>query len=126
MHKHESVSIQEMRKNISKIFLGVLTKKISIQEALTKFPPDCDDPTIIASWHALCHLEADEDLRRKDSLYKQEQDDFIGFITHTLAQGNELPKNIINSYTPYHPNSLISGSNNIKSIINKLTRFLCI
>ncbi len=105
--------------------MGVLTKKISIREALADFPKDCEDKTIIASWHALCHLEADEDIRFKDSLYKQEQDKYIEFIAYTLQKGEALPQNIINSYLPYHNAALISETMTLKGIIHKLKKFLC-
>ncbi|MCD7740200.1 MAG: hypothetical protein LUH11_02505 [Candidatus Gastranaerophilales bacterium] len=100
-------------------------KKLSVRNALASFPKDCEDKTIIASWHALCHLEADEELRAKDSLYKKEQDEYIEFIAFTLQKGEELPKNIIEAYQPYHNYALISESNNLKGIIHKLKKFLC-
>ena len=79
MHKSENIDYSQLRKRVSRLFVGVLTKRISVQEALAKFPKDCDDKTIIASWHALCHLEADEDIRLKDPLYAEEQDKYIKF-----------------------------------------------
>ena len=125
MHKSENIDYTQLRKRVSRLFIGVLTKRISVQEALSKFPKDCEDKTIIASWHALCHLEADEDIRRKDIEYKREQDEYIEFIMFTLQKGEDLPKNIINSYIPYHKESLIPSSNNVKGILKTIKRFLC-
>lgn len=125
MHRDESINYKELRQKVSRIYSYVTDKRISVRDALVQFPSDCDDKTIIASWHALCHLEADEDIRAKDELYRQEQDEFLKFIQDTLKRGEALPDNIIKEYIPYHPDSLISGSHKIKSIISKLKRFLC-
>lgn len=112
------------RKMVAELLFGVLTDKIIVREALLKFPEDIQDPSIQASWHALCHLESDEDIRRRDFEYADEQNDFIEMIAFTLQKGEELPKNIINSYIKYHEEALIPHSKNFKGIINKLTRFL--
>ena len=84
MYEHKSIDYSEIRKKVSRLFFGVLTKKLPVREALVRFPKDCEDKTIIASWHALCHLEADEDIRKKDLMYKQEQDEYIEFIAYTF------------------------------------------
>lgn len=125
MQKRESINYCHIRKKVSNLFIGVLTKKLTVREALAKFPKDCEDKTIIAAWHALCHLEADEDIRAKDSLYKEEQDDYIEYIAFTLHNGEELPGNIINSYTPYHQDSLIPNSSKMHGIIQTLKKFIC-
>ena len=124
MHNNKSVDFSQKRKEVSKLFFAVLTKKTTVREALIHFPKDCEDKTIIASWHALCHLEADEDLREKDIEYKEEQDEYIEFIANTLQAGNALPDNIVKSYIPYHSEALIPCTNTIKGIIYKFKRFL--
>mgnify|MGYP005766654875 CR=1 FL=1 len=125
MQKRKSVDYRKLRKQVAKIFIGVLTEKINVSYALTCFPKDCDDKTINASWHALCHLEADEDIRVKDNMYKKEQDEYIEFIAYTLEKGEELPENIINSYIPFHPDALTPNSHKLKGIIHTLKKFLC-
>lgn len=120
-----SVDYTQHRKCVANIFMGVLTKNIPVRDALANFPKDCEDETIIAAWHALCHLEADEDLRAKDSMYKEEQDNYIEYIAHTLSKGEELPENIIKSYFPYHETALIPNSNKMNGIIQTLKKFLC-
>ena len=100
MHKRIKQEYSELRKQVADIFIAVLTEKLCVRDALATFPKDCEDKTIIAAWHALCHLEADEDLRNKDTMYKQEQDEYIEFIAFTLQKGEELPTNIINAYLP--------------------------
>ena len=125
MHKHTCVDYSKERKRVSKLFFAVLTKRMPVRDALVKFPKECEDKTIIAAWHALCHLEADEDIRLKDIMYKEEQDEYIEFIAYTLEKGEELPSNIITSYIPYHNEALIPAGKGIKAIINKLKKFLC-
>ena len=125
MYEHKSIDYSEIRKKVSRLFFGVLTKKLPVREALVRFPKDCEDKTLIASWHALCHLEADEDIRKKDLMYKQEQDEYIEFIAYTLQKGDALPSNIIKSYLPYHNESLIPNTNTFKGIISQLKKFLC-
>lgn len=125
MFKRESVNYKELRKKVSKLFFAVLTHKIPVRDALARFPKDCEDETLIAAWHALCHLDADEEIRSKDKMYAEEQDNYIEYIAFTLEKGEALPRNIISSYKPYHSEALISPSKNIKGIINKLKRFLC-
>lgn len=125
MHKHESVNYTEDRKYVSRLYIAVLTEKISVREALMKFPKNSEDKSIEAAWHALCHLEADEELRKKDLMYKEEQDEYIEFIAFTLDKGQELPENIIESYKPYHEDALIPPNTSIKGIIREFKKFLC-
>ena len=126
MRNSDSVDYTEIRKKVSKLFIAVLTKWLPVREALIRFPKDCKDKTIIASWHALCHLESDEELRLKDELYKNEQDEYIEFISFTLSKGEELPENIINAYSPYYSEALTPLTNkNSKGIWQQLKRFLC-
>ena len=125
MYNNKSINYTSLRKKAGRLYNEVLTKKRSIQNALADFPKDSDDKTIIAAWHALCHLEADEDIRRKDILYKQEQDEYIEYIMFTLQKGEPLPENIVNAYAPYHQDALIPNSTKLKGIIHTFKKFLC-
>lgn len=125
MFERKSINYKELRKKVSKLFFAVLTHKVPVRDALARFPKDCEDKTLIAAWHALCHLEADQELRLRDKMYANEQDEYIEYIAFTLEKGEALPENIINSYAPYHNEALVSPSKSLKGIINKLKRFLC-
>ncbi|MCD7878879.1 MAG: hypothetical protein LUG16_02970 [Candidatus Gastranaerophilales bacterium] len=125
MQSPKGIDYKSLRKKVSVLFYSVLNKKISVNDALIKFPMDCEDKTITAAWHALCHFEADEEIRLKDSLYAQEQNKYLEYIAETLNNGNALPKNIINAYIPYHNEALIPNGSNLKGIIHKLKKFLC-
>ena len=60
---------------------------IPVREALLKFPPDTNDASVQAAFHALVHLEADEDLRNRDIDYREEQDEYLALISEILASG---------------------------------------
>ncbi len=122
--QRESIDYKELRKKAAELYDKVINKQMSVRNALSQFPADCEDATLITAWHALCHFEADEDIRAKDSLYKEVQDDYISFIRDTLKKGNELPKNIVNKYIPYHENALIPNSKRLKGIFQTLKRFI--
>lgn len=124
MHGHKSIDYSQDRKKVAELIFAVLTKKLIVREALIKFPKDCEDKTIIACWHALCHLEADEDIRKRDTLYAKEQDNYIEFIANTLKDGLALPDNIIKSYIPYHNGALTPCSNTLHGIIYKFKKFI--
>lgn len=112
------------RKAVADLILKVLTNKMHVKNALLKFPADIKDESIQAAWHALCYMEADEDLRRRDPAYADEQDDYLEMIAFTLQTGEPLPQNIIKVYKKYHKEALIPHSKTIKGIMDKLSRFL--
>ena len=89
------------RKYVGRLVYSVLTKRKSVREALLLFP-ESSDKSIECAYHALVHLEADEDLRYKDYDYREEQNDYLEFIAQTLSEGKSLPRNIIADYEPYY------------------------
>ena len=92
----------ENRMLVSELIRKVLVGVISVREAVTMFPFDTDDKSIEAAYHALIHYEADEDLRKRDILYKEEQDEYLELIFQTLGNGESLPDNIIRNYKKYY------------------------
>lgn len=77
---------------VARLLKLVRIGQLCVREALLKYPKDTEDESLIAAYHALIHYEADEDLRNKDSLYKEEQDDYIEFLSYTLERGEDLPE----------------------------------
>lgn len=75
------------------------------------YPKDTTDESLVAAYHALIHYEADEDIRRQDNLYKEEQDDYIEFLSYILSRGEDLPENIINNYKQYYDSAPILHKN---------------
>ena len=112
------------RKYISELIFDILTEKLIVREALLKFPKDLHDPSSIAAYHALIHLEADEELRAKDSLYKQEQDNYIIYIAETFQKGEELPQNVIKEYKDFYRWAPSQFSNTKEGVWEKLRRFI--
>lgn len=115
---------KEERKVVSRIIYKVLSENLCAREALLKFPKDVDDPTIKSVYHALVHFEADEDFRRRDALYKDEQNDYLEFLATILEKGDALPDNVIKNYDKYYKSAQIPHSKSMKGLIKSLCRFL--
>ena len=112
------------RKAVSELIFDVLTQKISVLDALKQYPKNLSDPTLNAAFHALVHLEADEDLRKNDSLYKDEQDVYLEDIARILAKGDPLPCNVIEEYSKYYKESLIYPNIDKKSVFQRLKKMI--
>src|SRR5574344_2771736 len=92
----------EERKLVSRLIYLVLTGDLHVKDAIIRYPKDTNDRTLTAAYHALVHYEADEEMRRTDIAYRDEQDEYLEFIAQLLQKGEELPKNIIKSYDKYY------------------------
>lgn len=115
---------KEERKIVSRLIYMVLAETLHVREAILRFPKEANDTSIKAAYHALVHYEADEDLRRRDLAYKEEQDDYVEFIAQIMQEGNPLPKNIIKSYDKFYKNVAMPYSKSMKGLIRSLCRFL--
>lgn len=115
---------KEEREKVSRLIYRVLAENLCVREAILQFPTDVDDTSIKTAYHALVHLEADEDLRRRDLLYKDEQDNYLEFIAEILQKGEALPHNIIKSYDKYYKNINPPYSKSMKGLIKSLCKFL--
>ncbi len=111
------------RKLAGNIIIGVLTEHICVKEGLLMFPK-VRDASVQAAWHALCHYEADEDIRRRDIEYANQQQELLEMIAFTFKDGKELPSNIISSYKPYYDEPLITDTNGLPYIIHTLLKYL--
>ena len=80
------------RKTVADLLRRVRLGYCSVRDALMLYPKDTTDESLIAAYHALIHYEADEDIRRRDSLYKEEQDDYIEFLSYLLDRGEDRLK----------------------------------
>lgn len=115
---------QRERKDVSRLIYLVLADTLGVREAILKFPKDINDASIKAAYHALVHREADEDLRREDLDYRDEQDDYLEFLAQILQDGKPLPKNVIKSYNKYYKDANIPHSESMKGLIKSLCKFL--
>lgn len=112
------------RKYVGNIIISVLMERINVQRALLAFPKGCADDSIRAAWHALCHYEADEDMRLKDVEYNNVQVELLEMIAFAFKDGNPVPQNIIDSYKPYYEDNPIFYESGFKGFLKKLFRFV--
>jgi hypothetical protein len=112
------------RQYVSRLIYSVLTDKLSVREAILHYPKNKKDKSLVATYHALIHREADEDLRLRDIEYREEQDYYLEFLAETLGQGKPVPKNIIKEYEEFYKDNSIPYSDIFKSMLDKICKFL--
>ncbi|MBE7713015.1 MAG: hypothetical protein E7Z87_04665 [Cyanobacteria bacterium SIG26] len=112
------------RQIVAKLLRQVRHGECCVRQALLAYPKDTHDESLIAAYHALIHYEADEDLRRRDLLYKEEQDDYIEFLSYTLEKGEDLPANIITNYKKYYDSAPILHKDNTKGFFKGFWKIL--
>lgn len=112
------------RKRISGLIKSVLIGDVVVREAINSFPSGTTDQSIKAVYHALVHYEADAELRARDDLYREEQNDYLMMLSETLAKGEDLPVNIINSYKEYYKTANIKNEDNFKGKLKSFFRNL--
>lgn len=115
---------REERKKVSRLIYMVLAEALDVREAILKFPKDINDATIKTAYHALIHMDADEDFRKSNLDYKDEQDDYLEFIAQILQTGDALPQNVIKSYDKYYKNVDTPHSESMKGLLKSLCKFL--
>ena len=116
-------STKTPKQQVARIIFGVLAKNISVRNALLQFPTD-KDKSIQCAWHALAHYDADEDIRRRDRGYADEQDDYLEMIGFMLEKDQPLPQNIIVSYEKYYEDAPLPVTQSFKEIFKSLFRFI--
>ena len=109
---------------VADLIRQVLISRMCVREAVLNFPRDTDDKSIHAVYHALVHYEADEDLRRRDVVYREEQDDYLEFLADLMERGEDIPENIIQNYENYHACANIPHEKNSKGFLKSFFRFL--
>ncbi len=120
----QKVETEKQRQLVGNIIIAVLTERMPVRKALLLFPKGFTDPSIHAAWHALCHYEADEDIKVQDIEFNNQQVELLELIAFTFKDGNPLAQNIIDAYKPYYQDDPVSYENGINGIIKKLFRFL--
>lgn len=118
------MGIFEDRRFVASLIRQVLISRLCVREAILNFPRDSEDKSVQAAFHALVHYEADEDLRARDSLYREEQDDYLEFISNLLERGEDLPENIIQNYEKYYACANIPHEENTKGFFKGFWKFL--
>lgn len=115
---------KEDRVFVAKLLRNVRIGNCGVREALMQYPRDTDDESLIAVYHALIHYEADEDLRRRDALYREEQDDYIESLSYILEKGEDLPQNIIDNYKKYYDTVPILHKKDIRGFLKSFFKIL--
>lgn len=116
------MTIKDERQTAAKFLIDVILNKITVLEALKNFPKDSIDPSVRVCFHILTHYDADEDIRKKDPLYKETQDEFIVNTAEVLLKGETLPQNIIDEYKNFYGDDLFYKKNSKENIIERLKR----
>ena len=116
--------MNEDRKLVGELIKQVLISRLCVREAILQFPHDTEDKSIHAAYHALVHYEADEDLRKRDDVYREEQDDYLEYISDTLINGEDLSQNIIDNYENYYPCANIKHKEDTKGFLKSFFRYL--
>ena len=109
---------------VSNLINSLLVGKMRVLDVLKLFPKRKNDPSLNAAFHAIVHYEADEDLRKRDSLYAQQQDECLYEMALILAKGESLPVNIICEYNDFHDETLIFPEMNKKTIFERLKKMI--
>ena len=112
------------RKLVAALIIKVITGQMLVRDAILHFPKDSQDVNIVTAYHALVHYEADEDLRRRDELYKDEQDDYLEFLANILEKGEDLPQNIIDNYKKYYDSAPVIHNRDTKGFLKSFFKIL--
>lgn len=116
---------KNLRVFVSRLIKQVLMGRMTVSVALKAFPNNyAIDETLDAAFHALVHYEADEDLRRRDILYREEQDEYLHYLAEVLERGEDIAVNIIGEYKKYYSEAPIYKDVNDKYKFSKLLKFI--
>ncbi len=121
VNKEEIIAL---RKKVSNMLFEVLSEKRTVLNAVSNFPKNSADESVNVCFHILMHLEADEDIRAKDPVYREEQDDFILYAAELLQKGESLPINIIKEYNGFYKETLVYPEINRETVIARLKKFI--
>ena len=122
--KLQEVKLERERVLVSNIIIAVLTERKIVREGLLLFPRGSSDSSVCIAYHALCHFEADDDIKAKDTDFKSEQVEFLEFIAFTLKDGEPLPENILEEYKPYYKDTPIFFENSLLVKFKRMLRTL--
>ena len=121
----QKLKIYQNRLLVSDLILDVICDKITVSQALSRFPKERDDINLKCAFDALVHREADEDLRVRVRDYADVQDEFLADLARILKDNEKLPQNIIEQYQKYHSENLMGDwEKPLKSILKNFKRMI--
>lgn len=111
-----------LRQEASELIIQVLAEKMNIQQAIKAFPRDENDDSLMCAFHALLHYEADDEIRKDDPEYAEEQLDHMENIAMLLKNNEPLPINVIEDYKNYYEEAPFASKKGFKQLIKRLFR----
>jgi len=117
-------SITQARQNIANLIIDILAEKITVQEAIKSYPQGIKDESAECAFHAILHYEADEDYRKHDPDYFEEQKNYLEYIANLFRQDEDLPSNIIDEYRKYYETPPLMSKKGIMYTIKSLFRLI--
>jgi hypothetical protein len=111
------------RKKVSQLIIQVLAQEITIQDAIKNFPTDTRDESVECALHALMHYDADDDFRKNNPEYADEQHEYLENLAILLQNGEPLPINVIEEYRKYYEQAPALSAKGWKNILKQLLRF---
>ena len=119
------LKIFENRMFVADLIDQVLVGRISVLDALSRFPKEKNDINIKCAFDALMHREEDEELRKTMADYALIQDEFLSDLSTILKENQKLPKNIVDEYMKYHNEDLVGENLTfIKSVLKNFKRMI--
>ncbi len=112
------------RKLVGIMLYDIISKNITPFEAIQKFPKDIEDTSVKIAWHAIIHFDSDEDMRKTDNLYAQEQIKYLEGLGKILLQGEPLPENILQEYESIYEETILPKRATIKEYLKSIFRFI--
>ena len=121
---HDNDLIISARKLVGILIYDIITRNITPFEAIQKFPKDIEDTSVKIAWHAIIHFDSDEDIRKNDNLYAQEQMKYLEGIGKILLEGSPLPENILQEYENLYEETILPKKISIKEYLKSIFRFI--
>lgn len=116
--------IIKAREATGKILYNVISGAITPFEATKFFPKNIEDISVKIAWHALLHFDADEEIRKKDALFAQEQLKYLELLAKILSEGKELPQNMLIDYEIIYKDTIMPKRYDFWGNLKAFFRFL--
>jgi hypothetical protein len=100
-----ALTVEEARRHVAQLFSSILDEVLTPRQALNGWPENkstLTDPSLQAARDFLWHLEADEDLQRREVFYMDVQWQTLAYMAKVMASGAPLPGHLTAMYrTPW-------------------------
>ena len=124
MNNNQEILIIKAREATGKLFYSLIQGAISPRDAIKYFPRNVEDISLKIAWHALLHFDADEDMRKSNPDYAQEQIVYIEMLAKILSDGKQLPQNILEEYENIYIDTVLPKNYNWWGKLKSIFRFI--